>query len=243
MTGRPWPRKVPKRAPNDAPSNDRLARDSRQMRDDAVQDVLDAGPLLNVTLDAHSGLDVGSLPMVGSRAPHDILGYWAKRRSSRIYLMSLLFAHYFCRDKDTVADVGCHSAPLVLMLPGFKRRYAIDPNPHAARCWRGVDGATFLNARLEEVDVKALTGRRKFDLIMCNQVIEHVDEPAPFARMLLAKARRVIVSTTFETPSGVIESHLHDPIDLQRFESWFPRKSLGIFIARGPVGGKILAVF
>jgi 2-polyprenyl-3-methyl-5-hydroxy-6-metoxy-1,4-benzoquinol methylase len=199
--------------------------------------------LLDVSLDAHGGLDVGNLPMVGSRAPHDILGYWAKRRNSRIYLMSLLFAHYFCRDKDTVADVGCHSAPLVLMLPGFKRRYAIDPSPHAANCWRDVDGATFVNVPLEDVDVKALTGRRKFDLIMCTQVIEHVDTPASFAHMLLARARRVIVSTTFETPAGHIESHVHDPIDLEKFEAWFPRKPLGTFIARGPVGGKILAAF
>jgi Methyltransferase domain len=202
-----------------------------------------AGELLNVSLDDHGGFDIGALPIAGTRPPDDILGYWAKRKSDRIYLMSVLFAHYYCRTKDTVVDVGCHCSPLVLMLPGFRRRYAVDPNPHAAACWRSVDGATFLNVPFEDVDVVALTGRRRFDLILCNQVIEHLDEPARFVETLLSKARRAIISTTFETPAGVMHSHVQDPIDLHRFEAWFPRKPMGTFISRGRVGGKILAVF
>ena len=207
-------------------------------------DLASAGELLNVSLDARGGFDVGALPIAGTRAPaDDKRGYWAKRRTDRIYLMSLLFAHYYCRAKDTVADVGCHCSPLVLMLAGFRRRYAIDPNPHAAECWRGVDGATFLNLPFEDVDVGALTGRRRFDLILCNQVIEHLDDPAPFVERVLSKARRAIISTTFETPAGVMRGHVQDPIDLHKFEAWFPRKPMGTFISRGRVGGKILAVF
>lgn len=203
----------------------------------------DLQKLLEIQLDKNTGFDVTALPIAGSRPPLDPHSYWEKRKNDRVYLMTVLFAHYFCRSKRTIADVGCHSSPLVLLVPGFKQRFAIDPNPRTAPLWQGVDGARFLNCALDELDIRALIGAEQFDLIVCHQVIEHLEEPVKFATLLLSKARRVILSTTFETPADHIPGHVQDPIDLHKFEGWFSRKPLGTFISRGPVGGKILAVF
>lgn len=200
--------------------------------------------ILDTALDAQMGLDVDHMPIAGSRRPVDDRGYWSSRKNDRIYLMTVLFSHFFCRRKRSVADVGCHCSPLVLMLPGFERRYAIDPSDISKPLWSGVDGAEYINDYLRNVDIALLTGGDdKFDLIICNQVIEHLHEPASFASELCERARRLIVSTTFETPAGLIEGHVQDPISLEKFESWFPRKMLCCFISSGVASRKILAVF
>lgn len=203
----------------------------------------DATDLLDVPLVSGMGLDLGALSIAGSRPPADLDGYWAKRRKNRIYLTSLLYTHYFCRRKDSVADIGCHCSPLVLMVPGFSRRFAIDPSPASAEAWAEVDGATYIQGRLDEVDLPKLIGSEKFDLILCNQVIEHLDDPAPFCAELLQKSRRLVISTTFETPAGHVQGHVQDPIDYTKFRGWFGRKPLMSTLVSGPVGGKIVAVF
>jgi 2-polyprenyl-3-methyl-5-hydroxy-6-metoxy-1,4-benzoquinol methylase len=166
--------------------------------------------LLGIQLDSSMGLDIDNMPISGTRPPSDQKEYWAKRSNTPIYLMTFVFAHYYCRRKKTVADVGPHTSPLVLMLPEFEQRFAIDPSEDAAIAWKDVDGAAFINKPLEQVNVEELTQESKFDLITCHQVIEHFEDPFTFAHELCSKARRLIISTTFETPAGLIPSHLRN---------------------------------
>jgi hypothetical protein len=221
----------------------------------AVEHLMGRGPgpnpsptlaaLMEIRLDEHSGLDIDSLPIAGKNRPlDDRHGYWARRKNDRLYYMTVLYAHLFSLRKHSIADIGCHCSPLVLMVPGFKRRFAVDPSPESRPLWKDVDGAVYINDMLENVDIPAVTGGQKvFDLIICNQVIEHLDDPASFAAMLLSKCNRLIISTTFETPAGLIRGHVQDPISLEKFESWFPRRMICCFISRGSVSGKIVAVF
>jgi hypothetical protein len=200
--------------------------------------------LMEVKLDQMWGLDIDHLPIAGSRRPIDKGNYWAKRKNDRIYFHAVLYAHLFCQRKESVADVGPHCSPLVLIVPGFKRRFAIDPQPATAEYWCGVDGAVYISDYLENIEISAVNnGDCMFDLILCNQVIEHLDEPARFADLLCRKGRRIIISTTFDTPAGHMRGHVQDPISLEKFESWFSRKMMSAYITRGPIGGKILAVF
>jgi hypothetical protein len=102
--------------------------------------------LMEIKLDERGGLDIGHLPIAGTKPPlDDRHGYWAGRKNDRIYFMTVLYAHLFCRDKGTVADIGCHSSPLVLMLADFEKRFAIDPSPESREFWKDVDGATYIN--------------------------------------------------------------------------------------------------
>lgn len=157
--------------------------------------------------------------------------------------MTLLFSSLYCKDKKHVADIGCNSSPLVLQLPDFEKRFAFDPDPEVAELWKDVDGATFINDVLTVEAPRKLVDSWKFDLVLCNQVIEHLEDPKTFAEILCATSKRLIISTTFETAEGYIEEHLQDPISLEKFEGWFPRKMLQCFISRGPNVHKILAVF
>lgn len=200
--------------------------------------------MLDTVLDEKMGLDIDHFPISGTCKPIDLKDYWKKRKNDRIYIMSILFSYLFCRKKYSVVDIGCHVSPLVLMLPEFKMRFAIDPSDAAEEAWKGVDGAIFVKKYLADINVPELIGNNeKFDLVMCNQVIEHLENPEEFAQSLLAFGKRVIISTTFETPEGLIPGHIQDPISLEKLESWFSRRMICSFVSRGPIGSKIVAVY
>ena len=198
-----------------------------------------------VMLNERCGFDIDDVPMAtcGQRPKDDDAGYWEARKDNRIYYMSLVFAEIYCREKRHVADVGAYCSPMVLLLPDFRKRFAIDPNLDAAPLWSHVTGATLLSQKLETVPIKRLIDDDRFDLIMCHQVIEHLENPAGFIRMLTQRCRRLIISTTFETPAGMMTGHIQDPISLEKFESWFTKPALGLYISRGPRSSKILGVF
>lgn len=195
-------------------------------------------------VDDKGGNPTSHFPFAGTTLPKDReSGYWAGRSNDRIYLMTLLFSSIYCKERENVADVGCNSSPLVLQLPDFKKRFAFDPDPEVADLWKDVDGALFINSLLSVETPRKLVGAWRFDLILCNQVIEHLEEPEAFAELLCATSKRLIISTTFETPECYVDEHVQDPISLEKFENWFPRKMLQCFISRGPNIHKILAVF
>jgi hypothetical protein len=60
----------------------------------------------------------------------------------------------------------------------------------------------------------------RFDLVLCLQVLEHLDRPGPFARKLLAAGRTTIISVPHEWPGWVTEEHVHDPVDESKLRAW-----------------------
>lgn len=194
-------------------------------------------------LEKQMNFSMDDLPVAGTILPMDYNGYWQSRKHEPIYKMTIIFSEMYCSQKMSVADIGCHCSPMVLLIPNFNKRFAIDPSKIAKSCWEKVDGAKFIQSCIEKINIKELTGNDKFDLITCHQVIEHLQEPQQFCSTLLDRCRRLIISTTFETPAGLMTGHIQDPISLEKFEGWFYRKMIVALIFRGPRHSKILAVF
>ena len=71
----------------------------------------------------------------------------------------------------------------------------------------------------------------RFDLVICNQVVEHLPDSLvdKFVAKLAAHTERtLIVSTTFELEQGAIKGHVQDPISEAEFRSWFSKFALEI---------------
>jgi 2-polyprenyl-3-methyl-5-hydroxy-6-metoxy-1,4-benzoquinol methylase len=67
--------------------------------------------------------------------------------------------------------------------------------------------------------------------VTCFQVLEHVPDPAAFARKLKELGRVLIVSVPYKWEKGKCKSHLHDPVDEAKMLAWFEREPDFSYIA------------
>lgn len=61
----------------------------------------------------------------------------------------------------------------------------------------------------------------KFDLVLCNQVMEHVPDPVSFAQKLMSIGHTVIASVPYMWPDSEVFGHLHHFISHEHFLSWY----------------------
>ena len=85
--------------------------------------------------------------------------------------------------------------------------------------------------------------RRRFDLVLCLQVLEHLDRPRPFARKLLGAGRTTIISVPHEWPGWVTEEHVHDPVDESKLRAWTGRDPTETAIVEDLGMERLIAVY
>ena len=69
------------------------------------------------------------------------------------------------------------------------------------------------------------------------QVLEHVPEPAPFARRLMELGRIVLISVPYKWPKGSNKDHVNDPVDLAAVTDWFGGRPNYHLVVREPFHG------
>jgi 2-polyprenyl-3-methyl-5-hydroxy-6-metoxy-1,4-benzoquinol methylase len=67
----------------------------------------------------------------------------------------------------------------------------------------------------------------RFDLVLCLQVLEHLQDPETFARKLLDSGRIVIMSVPYQWPAGRNPRHLQDPVSEAKLIGWAGRGAGG----------------
>lgn len=149
--------------------------------------------------------------------PIDINGYWEDRMNHPLYRLMVSMTHSFFPNAKSAIDVGCYTSGLLVEMDWIKRRLATDIQKSLIPHWSNVAGVEFL----AEDAFKLNTGEI-FDLVISNQTIEHLADPVGFVEKLLDIGSGLIISTTYETPHGLIPGHIQDPIDMSTFRSWFP---------------------
>lgn len=146
--------------------------------------------------------------------------YWEGRRDYKYYREVLRLARVHASSGGQVLDVGAHETQVLQQLDWFSRRVALDRRhvpPHP-----GIETVV--------MDFMAYRPAAEFDLVMCLQVLEHLREPARFARKLLETGRTVIISVPYKWPAGKIEWHVQDPVDEAKLETWTQRKPVEVSI-------------
>lgn len=139
--------------------------------------------------------------------------YWQSRRDFRYYREVVRLAKEHAPAEGSALDVGAREAELLQWLDWFERRVALDVDPIPAR-----PGVETVTADFGEFEPDAC-----FDLVLCLQVLEHLQEPESFARKLLETGRTVIVSVPHRWPGWVTDEHLHDPVDEAKLRRWTGR--------------------
>ena len=161
--------------------------------------------------------------------PIDRKNYWKDRAHHDLYRLTVAMAQAMFSDAKSAIDVGCYTSGILCELDWIERRVASDISSHLASSWKHVPGVEFVPGNAFELDFG-----QTFDLVLSNQTVEHVEDPKGFVEKLLSIGRGLIISTTYEVPFGVIEGHIQDPIDLDKFKSWFPCELDAWFICHHP---------
>jgi hypothetical protein len=159
--------------------------------------------------------------------------YWQRRQHMQYYQEVIRLARTHAPQARTVLDVGARDTPVVVKLDWIPSRTAIDFE--VAPDVPGVTGikGDFLEFRPAEV----------FDLVICLQVLEHLDRPEAFARKLLETGRTVIVSVPYQWPEGFCLEHVQDPIDESKLLGWVGRQPIDKAIVTDDRLARFIGVF
>jgi hypothetical protein len=163
------------------------------------------------------------------------LRYWERRRDLLYYQVARILATGLATDADSVLDVGSHGAPYLEWFEDVPHRTSLDlVEPYRAP---GIESITS--------DFLTWVPDRRYDLVMCFQVLEHVPDARSFARKLLATGRIIVISVPYRWRAGASRNHVQDPVTMRKLVGWFGRRPDFTQLVREPKQGteRLVCVF
>lgn len=137
------------------------------------------------------------------------LGYWESRKHMLYYKSVFQFACVAGYDAQSVIDVGSASAEYLQWLHWIPERAMLD-----FRIPKKVEGFTCI-----ETDFFDFKPEKTYDLALCCQVLEHVEDPKAFCDKLKTISKRLLITVPYKW-RGNAPGHLHDPVDEAKLRSW-----------------------
>jgi SAM-dependent methyltransferase len=161
-----------------------------------------------------------------------LTNYWGQRQHFQYYKEVERLARMYAPTGGSVLDVGAADTELLHRLNWFAHRVALDRRPPCP------------SPNVERVvsDFMDYRPSTRFDLVLCLQVLEHLEDPEAFARKLLATGRRVIISVPYRWPAGLSPNHVHDPVDEAMLNRWAGRTPVETHVVRDE-RERLVAVF
>jgi len=139
--------------------------------------------------------------------------YWHDRGDLLYFQYVDFLVRVVGRDAQSVLDVGSNACPYLEWFHWIPNKFSIDIQaPYYS--WR-VHG--------KKIDFIDYANDREFDLCLCLQVLEHIEDVKSFAQKLLKTSRHLIVSVAYKWPPGFDTRHVHDPVDEQKIAARFDR--------------------
>ena len=119
-----------------------------------------------------------------------------KRASLHYYDTLFLLARMYAPNGGSVLEVGCGADPFSGLLTWFDtQRVCVAPYfaPYHQRSCNQSATTTRPTAAVQQVtaDFMKWNSSQKFDLVICSQVVEHVEHPASFVKKMLEYGRTV----------------------------------------------------
>lgn len=140
-------------------------------------------------------------------------GYWNDRLDMMYYRYVDFIVRTVGADAQRMIDIGTAQCPYLEWFDWIPFRVSFDlETPYRSDTVKGVKG-NFLDHKFQ----------KRFDILTCLQVMEHVPEPRKFARKLLQTADTVVVSVPYEWGAGVVPGHVNDPVSKKSLKEWFGR--------------------
>lgn len=165
--------------------------------------------------------------------------YWSGRSDLIYYKYFEMLVRCLAPQAESIIDVGSGNSPYLEWFDWIPRKVSVDIRaPYSSENVEAVMG------NILDIDFN-----EKFSLCTCMQVLEHIDDPAPFARKLLELSDTVLISVPYKWPRTGKSAKFHpqDPVDLKKVEKWFGRPANYYIMAQEPFiekkGRRLFAVF
>lgn len=156
------------------------------------------------------------------------LRYWNRRKDFLYYQVVRILAAGLSEGVGSVLDVGSHGSPYLDWFEDVPVRTSLDlVEPYRA------EGITSIVS-----DYLVWQPDRRYDMVLCLQVLEHVPDARSFARKLLASGRIVIISVPYRWPAGQSRNHVQDPVTMKKIVGWFGRAPNHAQLVVEPSNGK-----
>ncbi|MGH7960330.1 MAG: class I SAM-dependent methyltransferase [Candidatus Binatia bacterium] len=140
--------------------------------------------------------------------------YWQQRKHFNYYREVVRLARTYVPSGRYVIDVGANDTEVILDLSWFAHRVALDLVYAPRRA--GVESIL--------IDFMDYHPNTYFDLVLCLQVLEHLENPGAFAQKLLETGKVVIITVPYKWPAELVKTHTQDPVDEAKLERWTRRK-------------------
>jgi hypothetical protein len=148
--------------------------------------------------------------------------YWESRKNLVYYQVARILTEKLGAGCKSMIDVGSSGCPYLDWFQFIPDRTSLDLlKPYRA------EGIVSIKA-----DFLSWEPQRRYDLVTCMQVLEHVPDAAGFARKLLSIGDVVIVSVPYKWPAGECKHHVHDPVDEEKMQKWFGRAPNFSYVCR-----------
>jgi 2-polyprenyl-3-methyl-5-hydroxy-6-metoxy-1,4-benzoquinol methylase len=142
-------------------------------------------------------------------------------------------AKQYSADAKRVIDVGPGRSRILLDLDWIPEKTAIDLKEMPR-----LEGVENIHR-----DFLEYVSDKKYDLVLCLQVLEHLEDPDTFAKKLLKTGRTVIISVPYKWPKGACKWHLQDPVTEKKIKSWIGKDWADHRIVSDEDGERIIVVY
>jgi hypothetical protein len=140
--------------------------------------------------------------------------YWIERSDYMYYKYIDLMVRVVGSGANSIIDVGSGNSPYLEWFDWIEEKTSIDIK------------SPYSSARVQSITANILDYdfRKKYDICLCLQVLEHVQYPQPFAHKLFELSDTVIISVPYKWPKGTSKGHVHDPLDEEKLEKFTGKK-------------------
>jgi hypothetical protein len=185
--------------------------------------------------------------------PTRALGPKNTNRVNGIYYESTYFlSMQFAAEAQSMLEVGCAADPFAEHLHWIRTKHCVAPFV-ASYMGRSHDGAAVQDAgnystgrTVRHITADFMTWPmqpRTYDLIICNQVLEHIPTPGSFLKKLISGSRlTTIISVPFMWRQCC--GHLHHYINVTTILEWSkPHQPVSYSVVAEKLGKRLIAVF
>lgn len=135
--------------------------------------------------------------------------YWNERKELNYYKKVIEIINNF--NKESIIDIGSRNTTILnLINESYKDKTCLD-----------IDLIPDIpEIKTIQTDFYTWIPEQKYDIIICLQVLEHLDDPVSFAKKLFNTANIIIISVPYKWKKGFCKYHVQDPIDEEKILLW-----------------------